>query len=223
MTRHNSGPVGATYRFYSEMFDTFGPTAQGMGWGTKELQRLRFQALTRPWTLEGKSVLDIGSGICDLYKFLKPKLISQYKGIDFVDSYYTFAKLKYEDPDFEVIKSDIYSLLSFPRCDIALASGTFNVMDAQSEAENYQRIHMTMAKMRAATQVGFSINFLSDATTYRDNSLFYANSEAILAIARKTSRRVLLSHVEFPFEFTVHVWSDDSYDSNKSLFCESLE
>jgi SAM-dependent methyltransferase len=205
------------------MFDAFGATAQGMGWGTKGLQHLRFQALTSPWTLEGKSVLDIGCGICDLYNFLKPKLISQYVGIDFVDSYYRFAKLQYRDPIFEVIKADIYSLLSFPCCDIALASGTFNVMDAQSEAENYQRIQLTMSRMRAAARIGFSINFLSDATTYRDNSLFYANSETILAIARKISRRVLLSHVEFPFEFTIHVWSEDSYDSNKSLFCDPIE
>lgn len=202
------------------MFDTFGPTAQGLGWGTKGLQHLRFQALTSPWTLEGQSVLDIGSGICDLYEFLKPQLISRYVGIDFVDSYYEFAKVQYRDSIFEVIKADIYSLPDFPKCDIALASGTFNVMDALSEAESYQRIQLTMSKLSVAARVGFSINFLSDATTYRDNSLFYANSEAILAIARKTSRRVMLSHFEFPFEFTIHVWSRDSYDPNRSLFCD---
>ena len=53
--------------------------------------------------------------------------------------------------------------------------------------------------MGAAAEIGFSVNFLSDATTYRDKSLFYPSSEIILAIARQISRRVLITHFEFPF------------------------
>ena len=86
-----------------------------------------------------------------------------------------------------------------PTCDIAFASGTFNVMDGQSEAENYERIQSIMSRIGAAAEIGFSVNFLSDATTYRDKSLFYPSSEIILAIARQISRRVLITHFEFPF------------------------
>ena len=219
MDRHNSQEPDLTYNFYSKMFEAFGPSAEGLGWGSKGLQYRRFETLTRPWRMEGTSVLDVGCGICDLYQFLKFK-VAHYVGLDFLESYCNVARSRFTDPSFEVINSDIYSLSELPTCDIAFASGTFNVMDGQSEAENYERIQSIMLRMGAAAEIGFSVNFLSDATTYRDKSLFYPSSEIILAIARQISRRVLITHFEFPFEFTLHVCSTDSYDATTSLFIQ---
>ena len=213
--------VPQTYKFYSELFDEYGPTAQGLGWGTKGLQHLRFETLTSPWILKGLSILDVGCGVCDLFEFLLPKEIKSYTGIDFVDSYCAYARSRFPHSIFDLVKADIYSLPEFPICDIALVSGTFNVMDSRSEDENYQRIQSVMSKMHKSTNVGFSINFLNDATTYRVKSLFYANSETILAIARGISRRVAISHFEFPFEYTIHVWCRDAYNSDTSLYTQT--
>jgi len=210
----------STQRFYSKMFAEFGPSPQGLGWGTKGLQALRFEALSRVWDFDERVILDVGCGICDLYEFVEPRGIKRYIGIDFVDAYCEFARGRFSGPKFEVINRDLFSSQNLPLCDIALASGTFNVMDFESEDENYSAIDSVMNRLRAACRVGFSVNFLSDATTFRDKSLFYAKSERILSIARRVSRRILISHFEFPFEYTIHVWCDESFETSSSLYCD---
>lgn len=208
----------STHDFYSRMYAEFGPSPQGLGWGTKGLQTLRFEALSGVWDFRERVLLDVGCGICDLYEFVRQRGINRYIGVDFVDAYCEFARGRFSDPEFEVIHRDLFASQSLPLCDIALASGTFNVMDFESEDKNYSAIENVMTRLRAACRVGFSINFLSDATTFRDESLFYANSERILSIARRVSRRLLISHFEFPFEYILHVWSDESYEESSSLY-----
>lgn len=200
------------------MYAAFGPSPQGLGWGSKNLQALRFEALSRFWEFHERVVLDVGCGICDLYEYLRPRAINRYIGIDFVDAYCEFARGRFSDSKFEVLNRDLFSSQTLPSCDIALASGTFNVMDFVSEDESYNAIEKVMNQLRSVCRMGFSMNFLSDATTFRDENLFYANSERILSIARGISRRLILSHFEFPFEFVLHVWSDEKYDASKSLY-----
>jgi SAM-dependent methyltransferase len=211
----------STQDFYLRMYTEFGPTPQGLGWGKKDLQSLRFEALSRFWDFRERVILDLGCGVCDLYKFVEPKGIARYIGIDFVDAYCEFAREHFSDSNFEIVNQDLFSDQPLPICDIALASGAFNVMDFESEEENYSAIECLMKKLRVACKVGFSVNFLSDATTFRDKNLFYANSEKILSIARGLSRRLLISHFEFPFEYTLHVWCDDTYEPSSSLYHRS--
>lgn len=165
-------------------------------------------------------MLDIGCGICDLYPYLVPKGIKHYIGIDFLQEYCNYARGRFSGTNIEIIQQELYSSQPLPHSDIALASGTFNVMDTESNDDSYSAIENIMRRLRAACKVGFSINFLSDATTFRDQTLFYANSERILTIARGISRRLLISHFEFPFEFTLHVWSDDRYKASDSLYLD---
>jgi SAM-dependent methyltransferase len=212
--------ASSAHSFYSRMYEAYGPSAQGLGWGTKDLQMFRFEALSRVWDFKDRTVLDVGCGLCDLYGYLAPKGIKRYIGIDFVAAYCEYARRRFVDPSVEILHQDLYSSQPLPSCDIALVSGTFNVMNSESEDENYTSIQKMMEGLREACKVGFSINFLSDATTFRDSTLFYANSETILSIARGVSRRLLISHFEFPFEYTLHVWCDDRYDAASSLYSD---
>ena len=218
MNDHPQYSGNSAHNFYSRMHASFGPSAQGLGWGTKDLQVLRFEALSRVWDFRDRTVLDVGCGICDLYEYLIPKGVNRYIGIDFVEAYCRYARGRFSGSSIEIIHRDLYSSQPLPSCDIALVSGTFNVMNSESEDENYSAIKSVMGRLKVACNIGFSINFLSDATTFRDRNLFYANSEKVLSIARGVSRRLLISHFEFPFEYTLHIWCDDTYKLSNSLY-----
>ena len=55
-----------------------------VSWGSKESQTIRFRVLTEVGELSGKSILDVGCGTGDFYKFMSENGIfpKKYIGID---------------------------------------------------------------------------------------------------------------------------------------------
>lgn len=206
------------HEYYLSRFQAHGVTPQGVGWGPKNNQIPRFENLTRYWNLSGKTFLDVGAGTCDLYSWISEFQVGSYIGLELLPFYVDAARSRFRSPNFEIRQFDIYSDLDFPVCDFGTVSGTFNLLIDESPEDQYTRVEQVFNKLKSACKISFAANFLSDATSYRDQSLFYASSERILAMARQLSRKVILSHQDFPFEFTVYVWKDDSFDVRTSRF-----
>jgi hypothetical protein len=97
-----------------------------------------------------------------------------------------------------------------------VASGIFNLK--LLEGDNYIFIEQVMQKAFRLCRVGFAFDFLSDKVDYRKENTFHAAPEHILALAYGMSRNVILLNNYMPFEFSIFVFKDDSFDPKCTIF-----
>ena len=72
-----------------------------VGWGSRKTQVLRFENIYKYFNKDNFSVLDVGCGLGDFYKFLKKKKIKfKYSGIDINEDFINICKKKYKKANF---------------------------------------------------------------------------------------------------------------------------
>lgn len=99
-----------------------------LGWESREAQDLRFEILLSAVEPEGKTLLDIGCGMGNLFQFLRSrKLNVAYTGVDILESMVEQAKLK--NPGAEIYHADIFknNIFTGRTFDFIYASGIFNI------------------------------------------------------------------------------------------------
>jgi len=114
-------------RFYNRALEQYGlHSHRSLRWVNAADQETRFRVLSNIGPLSGSSILDVGSGLGDLFGYLEHYFKDfSYLGIDIVPDMVTQAKIKYPRGSFEV--ADIFTLPT--KYDYVLASGslTFHV------------------------------------------------------------------------------------------------
>lgn len=214
--------------YYASNFLEYGYSSKSLGW-LKGKQNIRFAELTRFMDLsESFSILDIGCGFGDFVKYLNAKKdISDYSyhGIDLMDEMIEIAKKEFKNNDkisFEV--GDFLEKHLVRKFDYVIASGVFNIR--MVEDDNYDVVEKFLKKALDCCNDGgiVSFDFQSDKVDFfADNDVaFYNSPEKILSIAYKFSRRVMLNNLYMPFEYSVTVFKDDSFDKSKLLFTQYI-
>ena len=66
--------------------------------------------------------------------------------------------------------------------------------------------------------VGISANFITNRVDYEEEYIFYSDPKKTIDIAYSLSRRFTIDHSYFPFEFTVAIFKDQSYDREYPVF-----
>jgi len=100
--------------------------------------------------------------------------------------------------------------------DIIVASGVFNFK--LLEESNYQFIEAFMEKAFGMASEGIAFDFLSDKVDYQYAHTFHSSPSRILEMAYGFSRNVMLNNSYMPFEFTVTVFKDDTFDPGDTIF-----
>lgn len=99
-----------------------------LDWASPESQLTRFEVLAANVDLAGKSLLDVGCGLGDLWAFLKARGIPvAYMGVDLVEKMVAAARDGHGDADFhcgDVFAGDMFEPGSF---DVVFSSGVFNL------------------------------------------------------------------------------------------------
>lgn len=100
-----------------------------LDWESMEAQHSRFAVLSEYVPLSGKSLLDVGCGLADLYAFLTEHGIrTKYTGIDILSQMASAAIERF--PEIEIIHGDAFSepeLFSSRVFDVVFSSGIFNL------------------------------------------------------------------------------------------------
>lgn len=201
---------------YSERYEKFGYDPKTLGW-VKGKQDLRFSILTSQIDLVEKSICDIGCGFGDLNKYLK-KTINNYSyfGIDIVDSLIKEAIARYSDDNIHFQCGDFLQE-NIAEFDYAIASGIFN-FKLENE-DNYEYIENVMKKAFSLCKEGIAFDFLSDKVDFFNyEHTFHSSPEKILSIAYKYTRNIVLRNDYMPFEFSVFLFKDDSFDKEDTIF-----
>ena len=201
---------------YEQRFNDFGYSPKTLDWD-KGKQDIRFSILTSQLDLTGKKILDLGCGFGDLNRVLS--LITRgnyrYLGIDICPSLVEEARKRYGSEDVQFICGDINSV-DLKDIDYAIASGIFNIKFENSDNKAF--IEKTMKKIFSSVKIGFAFNFLSDKVDYCKDNTYHSSPEEILGMAYRLSRNLLLLNDSMPFEFSLFVFKDDSFDSSTTIF-----
>ncbi|MDU1892271.1 MAG: class I SAM-dependent methyltransferase [Dysgonomonas sp.] len=201
-------------KIYTEKYNEHGYSPKALGWD-KGKQNVRFEILTSQINLENKSILDIGCGFGDLNKYLSTKLTNYtYYGVDMVETSINEATSRH--PHNAKFKCGDFLQEDLGEFDYAVASGIFN-LKLENE-DSYSFIENTMKKAMSICRVGIAFDFLSDKVDYPLEHTFHASPEKLLSMAYKYTRNIVLRNDYMPFEFTLFMFKDDSFEKADTIF-----
>jgi ubiquinone/menaquinone biosynthesis C-methylase UbiE len=187
-------------KFFNELHKEYGQhSARAIGWENKEIQHLRFEVLTDIGDLEGARILDVGSGLGDMYGFLESQLDKfEYVGIDITPGLLNDARNKYPDGDFrnmEVFEIDDNSF------DYAFASGVFSY-NIPDYLEKYFQI---VEKMFGIAKKGVAFNMLNKAHHDIDDMFMAYDPDEIAELCKRFTDNVVLNKNYLPQDFTIYL------------------
>ncbi len=113
--------------FYNKQIKkNFNKNYKIVGWGSKRSQEIRFKNIIKYFDKDQFSVLDIGCGLGDFYKFLKSKKIKfKYTGLDLNKFFIEECKKKYKSANF--INTNFLNFKFKTKPDYIITSGSLNL------------------------------------------------------------------------------------------------
>jgi len=203
---------------YSNKYSKYGYSEKTLGWD-KGKQDIRFDILTSKWDFKDKTILDIGCGFGDLYKFLNTKFnkISYYHGLDIVPNLIKEGKKIYTSNNCKLEVNNFLDWEPNRKYDFIIVSGLFN-FKINGEGNNYKFIESILQKSFYIANIGVATNFLSTKVDYQKENTFHSNPSKILDIGLSLTRNTLLRHDYFPFEFSLFLDKRESFNHKNTIF-----
>ncbi|MCB9737610.1 MAG: class I SAM-dependent methyltransferase [Deltaproteobacteria bacterium] len=185
--------------FYGPRLAEHGTTHKAVGWLRPESQRVRFENLAVVAGLDALSVLDVGSGLGDLYPFLRARgHRGDYLGLDALPE--MVARARALHPDARFLCADVNDDEVRVEADVVFASGVITF----SEPEVAR--HTIAALFRSARQiVGFNALSTWDPAPAQPPVRPHDPLE-ILAFCKTLTPYVMLRHDYSVQDFTIHLF-----------------
>jgi trans-aconitate methyltransferase len=187
-------------KFYKEALAIFGDhDARSVHWSSEEGQHTRFLVLSQVANLSHRSVLDVGCGLGDFYKFfIDQKIDVDYTGIDIIADFIARAKERFPDGHFEC--KDITAVTE--TYDVVLASGALSFKVTGSLAYHFSVIK----KMYDAAKIAVAFNMLNRATHVDDDVYAAYNPTEVVDFCKTFCPRVEIITDYLPQDFTIYLY-----------------
>lgn len=194
-------------QYYSEKIKTYGATARGVDWNSRESQELRFDQLLKICDCKRPfSINDYGCGYGALVEYMTDRGYTfRYRGYDISSQMIAKAMELHEGLEYCQFFTDESELTV---ADYTVASGIFNVKLQASDEEWREYVLLILTKISELSKKCFVFNMLS---SYSDRDLmrpdlYYADPLYFFDYCKKKfSEFVSLSH-DYPlYEFTISV------------------
>jgi SAM-dependent methyltransferase len=193
--------------YYTSKLEAYGSTAQGVDWNGIHSHETRHRQFLR--LLDGSpnaSVLDLGCGFGDFFRFLRASgHQGRFIGYDITPSMIERARDLHgesEDREWQIGATPTEA------ADFAIASGIFNVKDDVAIETWKSYVLQTIETLANAGRLGFAFNALSTSSDpdRRRSNLYYADPADMLAYClSKYGRSVTLLQDYGLYEFTMVV------------------
>ena len=189
-------------RRYTELVRKHGNNVKSLGWGSQESQIRRFAIFAEIGNLKGRSVLDVGCGLGDLYGWLKKKgLDVRYTGIDVTPGMVELARQRF--PTVRFRGQDLLDAsLPLARHDYVLSSGIFT----HRSRIPFDFLTAAIQRMFVLSKHAVAFNCLSAWAKTKEPEEFHADPLKVLSFCRKLTPRVVLRHDYHPRDFTVYMY-----------------
>jgi len=180
-------------------------------WDDQQKQYLRFAEIIKYLDLENsnKTILDVGCGNGELYKFLNfMGFRGQYLGYDINTPLLKLARSRF--PQIKVERKDILKDKVSKRFDYVVMSGLFNLNAGQTETWIYN----FLKKMFMLSKEAVVFNAISTQVNYKSEEIFYLDPAKIFSFCTQhLSPRVVLAHHQLPYNYTMAVYKINHWSS----------
>jgi SAM-dependent methyltransferase len=171
-----------------------------LDWSDAVSQQARFHVLVEDVDLVGKTLLDVGCGLGDLWAFLKDRGIGvDYTGVDILEKMVALARSRHPEARFQC--ADVFSEDPFGarRFDVVFCSGTFNLDLGNSR----EFLAEALARLFGLARQFLVFNLLHARTKDKFEHCVYYDPAEVLPMLRKFPCHVRLVEDYLPNDFTV--------------------
>lgn len=171
-----------------------------LDWASARTQRKRFEILADSVPLEGRSLLDVGCGLGDLWAFLLDRKIRvEYTGVDILDK--MIAEARRRHPQAHFLHADLFVANPFgPRSfDVVFASGIFNL----SLGNNVEFIAPAARTLLDLCRSHLVFNMLHSRSPRHDQTYFHYDPRHVQKLLAPLGCHVRVLDDYLPNDFTV--------------------
>jgi SAM-dependent methyltransferase len=196
---------------YLREFEKFGISNRSLFFPGKK-QNVRFNVIQEIGVKPSDSILDVGCGFGDLFKFLKESMgfNGLYSGIDIIPEFIAACRELFPEQDFRVL--DIMQDEVNQLWDWVVLSGTLNIKIGDGHEDFVKSM---ISRMFVLSQKGVSMDFVSIYGDARYDYIYRANPGEIIDFCRSLSKRIIVRMDYLPYEFSIYLYKDDSETSDK--------
>lgn len=194
------GRRGRIRRYYERRLLTRRQHFAVLDWADAASQQARFQVLADNVPLAGKSLLDVGCGLGDLWAFLKSRSIpTAYLGVDLVEKMAASAARLH--PDGEFLCADVFADHAFDqrRFDVVFASGAFNL----DLGNNMEFLPVALERLLSLAREFLVFNLLHHRAPRKYEHCAYYDPGQVLSLLEPMPCQARLIDDYLPNDFTV--------------------
>jgi len=201
-------------KLYMDRYEKHGINVETLKSGGMAKQHIRHVVQAGMFDLKDKHILDVGCGIGMFYEHLKSinAQIASYTGLDIFDPFLESNRNRFPEASFD--KVDIFlDPLNKYTPDIAFMSQVFNTR--YKDADNEDVAKEAIRRFFKISKIGIAIDFITSYVDYNEAELHYYSPEMMFAFAKTLTRNVALRHDYLPFEFSLFLFKQPTFDLNE--------
>lgn len=178
-------------------------SAQAQGWNSIYTQAKRFEVLTGIADVENCTILDVGCGLGDFYRYLKNNFRKfEYLGLDLLPEMIEKAKFRFPEANFTHLNFLETGAEFDAKFDYVFASGLFAVKTENYAAEHFELIE----KMYLSAKKGIGFNMLNKKTHPQDEFFATYLIDEVVKKCSQISNSVVLRDDYLEYDFTVFLY-----------------
>jgi SAM-dependent methyltransferase len=177
------------------------PDLAKLEWSHRRTQRMRFEAFLLEHDLEGRSILDVGCGLGDLYTHLRRRgIAAEYTGFDLAPEMIRLCRARHPGVPFE--SGDFLAYQPASRFDYTVAFGIHNIQVPGGRAI----LEATTRHQYALATSAAHVSLLSDRSSSSAPHLQEWHAEDVLSMALAITPHVVLRHDYLHNDFGVTLY-----------------
>lgn len=198
--------VAEVVRRYRQRIAEYGATFASLNSGNEQKQALRHEVLASALRGEKPSILEVGCGLGDFYRYLlQHRGNCSYVGYDIVPEYTAECRRTYPQGNF--VLRNIFVEGVDGTYDTIVMSQVLN--NRYQHSDNMQVMKRALELAFEHTRVSVAVDMLSTYVDFRNPDLFYYAPEEIFGMAKAIAPRVIIRHDYRAFEFCVQLYHAD--------------
>lgn len=173
--------------------------------GSRDRELIRFNALVESGIVDGSTVLDLGCGIGNFYKFLKENFKEiNYIGVDLVPEFIDYCNKEFKD-EAKFYCEDMNKIIdSLDYIDVVVSSQCFNRKMSDQDNGKFARSVIEKVFNKGARVI--SMDFLSDNVDFQEERLQYHSVVEMTSFASKLTNQFSIRHNYPLFEFNLSIY-----------------